>query len=398
MPTGGALPKIVRMPAAPRLFAARRRAPRVRVVSAWAGAALLLIAFVLLVAGAGRPQLALAVPVMALPLALFRRRPVAAALLMVLGSSLVSWAGREEWYAGNVAILTIVVADVAVGYVAAVRPRRASVTVAALALGTQVGFSFVHFTGAAAQVAGVQALAIVTTWVVGSSVRQRGQYAAARRNEAEARAVQAERLRIARELHDMIAHSIGVIAIQAGVGRRVIDTQPAEARNALTAIEDTSRDTLAALRRMLGTLRRTDPGSQPAPLDPAPGLADLDDLVARTRDAGVRVDLRRQGDPRPLPPDVDLSAYRIIQEAVTNVIRHAGTQRCDVLVDQRPDELTVEITDDGRSAGGAGQGYGIVGMRERVGLLGGEFAAGPQPGGGFRVAARIPVPATGEAA
>jgi signal transduction histidine kinase len=186
----------------------------------------------------------------------------------------------------------------------------------------------------------------------------------------------------------MIAHSIGVIAIQAGVGSRVIDTQPAEARNALTAIEATSRETLAGLRRMLGVLRSSsEPGR-----DPVPGLAGLDQLAATSRNAGVRVDLQWRGQRQSIPPDVDLSAYRIIQEAVTNVIRHAGADHCKVLIDQDDRELSIEITDNGRGGVIACPGYGIVGMRERAGLLGGQLAAGPRPGGGFRVAARLPVP------
>jgi signal transduction histidine kinase len=189
----------------------------------------------------------------------------------------------------------------------------------------------------------------------------------------------------------MIAHSLGVIAIQAGMGRRVVAAQPEQAGRALAAIEDTGRDTLAALRRMLGTLRRAEPEPGSTPLDPAPGLADLDDLAGRTRDAGVEVLVRRDGEQRPLPPDIDLSAYRIIQEAVTNVVRHAHTGRCEVVITQRPDELSIEVTDDGK-AGVAGAGYGIAGMRERVSLLGGDFDAGPRPEGGFRVAAWLPMP------
>jgi signal transduction histidine kinase len=231
-------------------------------------------------------------------------------------------------------------------------------------------------------------LALGVAWLLGQSIRQRREYADVQRRQTAVQAVQAERLRIARELHDMIAHSIGVIAIQAGVGSRVIESQPAEARNALTVIEDTSRETLAGLRRMLGALRRAEP--DPASTEPSPGLADLDRLVLRSLDAGVRVDVRRHGDERPLPADLDLSAYRIIQEAVTNVVRHANTDECRVSLDYGEDELSLEIIDDG--AGGApGTGYGIPGMRERVSLLHGDFTAGPRPEGGFRVSARIPV-------
>lgn len=235
-------------------------------------------------------------------------------------------------------------------------------------------------------------LAVVIAWVIGLSLRQRRQYAVTQREQAEVRAVQAERLRIARELHDMIAHSIGVISVQAGMGRRVIDTQPEEARTALANIEETSRDTAAALRRMLGTLRRSDAGSGPELRDPAPGLTDLDVLVTRASQAGVHVGLRWQGEHTPLPADIDLSAYRIIQESVTNVIRHAGADRCDIVVTQHAGELTIEVTDAGRG-GQPHFGYGLSGMRERVSLLDGQFEAGPGTHGGFRIRARIPLPA-----
>ncbi len=186
----------------------------------------------------------------------------------------------------------------------------------------------------------------------------------------------------------MVAHSIGIIAIQAGMGRRVIGTQPQEAGNALAAIESTSRETLSGLRRMLGALRQ----SEGAPLDPAPGLADLDRLVTAAGDAGVRVKLRTTGRPRPLPPDLELAAYRVVQEALTNVVRHAGVPDCEVTVGHGEAELSVEVTDGGRGAAVGAEGYGIVGMRERVALLHGVFEAGPRPEGGFRVAARLPVP------
>jgi signal transduction histidine kinase len=328
---------------------------------------------------------------LSLPVGLLRRRPWPALLLMLLGLASVAVIFDSQWnsyYAANVRSVQVIGIDLAVGFIAAHRPRRTSVVAAVVALLVQLllysAFPYYSLEGAFL----VLTFAMITVWVVGQSIRQRRQYVDARRAQAEHEAVQAERLRIARELHDMIAHSIGVIAIQAGVGRRVIETQPAEARNALNAIEDTSRETLAGLRRMLGTLRESDG----VPLDPAPGLADLDKLVERTADAGIRVDVRWRGERRPLPPDIDLSAFRIVQEAVTNVVRHAGTQRCSVLIEQRDGELLVEVTDEGRG-GVEGVGYGIPGMRERVSLLHGEFSAGRRPEGGFRVAARIPVPA-----
>ncbi|WP_435884243.1 sensor histidine kinase [Streptomyces xiamenensis] len=186
----------------------------------------------------------------------------------------------------------------------------------------------------------------------------------------------------------MVAHSVGIIAFQAGMGGRVIDTRPTEARRALGAIEATSRETLSGLRRMLGTLRR------PVVLEPAPGLADLDRLAATAGAAGVRVEVRRLGEPRPLPGDIELSAFRIVQEALTNVVRHARTDRCRVTVGFGEADLSVEITDKGRGPGdGRAAGYGIVGMRERAALLGGELTAGARPGGGYRVTATLPVPA-----
>ena len=162
----------------------------------------------------------------------------------------------------------------------------------------------------------------------------------------------AERLRIARELHDIVAHSIGVIAIQAGAGRRVFDARPDEARDALAAIEATSRETLSGLRRMVTGLRRADPESGPgqAPPGPAPGLAAIERLAATTLDAGVRVDVDWHGSREPLPADIDLSAFRIIQEAVTNVVRHAGTDRCRVAIDRQDGQLSIEVTDSGRGA------------------------------------------------
>jgi signal transduction histidine kinase len=373
---------------------------RTGAVLAWTGAILFPLALftVLALPGVDDPFLQAVTVLVALllPVALARRSPLAALTLLVVGGGAVSGLAVSGGLPERAAVAVFVVlADVLVGNVAARRPRRVSIPAAVLTVLVQVALVLLFENpGDLLTIPAVMALAGVTAWVIGDSVRQRRRHAAVQREQSEARAVEAERLRIARELHDMVAHSIAVIAVQAGMGRRVIDTQPAEARNALANIEETSRDTAAALRRMLGSLRRTDAGAGPAPRDPAPGLADLDGLVARSAQAGVEVGLRRDGDPVPLPPDIDLSAYRIVQEAVTNVIRHAGVGRCDVAVQQDAGTLSIEITDDGSGGGGAGDGSrnGITGMRERVSLLGGEFDAGPRPDGGFRVSARIPLP------
>jgi signal transduction histidine kinase len=237
-------------------------------------------------------------------------------------------------------------------------------------------------------------LLTVIAWLIGNSIRQAHARAELVRAQAAAQAGMAERLRIARELHDMVAHSIGIIAIQAGSGRRVFDARPDEARDALATIEATSRETLSGLRRMVTGLRRADPGPGPGqvPLGPAPGLAGIERLAAMTLDAGVRVDVDWRGSREQLPADIDASAFRIIQEAVTNVVRHAGTSQCQVSISQQDGELSIEVTDSGRGGGLAGTGYGITGMRERAALLGGHFSAGPRPSGGFRVAARLPLP------
>jgi signal transduction histidine kinase len=218
------------------------------------------------------------------------------------------------------------------------------------------------------------------------------------REEQARRAVTEERLRIARELHDVIAHSMSVIAVQSAVGNHVIDTQPAEARQALAAIEATSRSALTEMRRLLGVLRQA--GEPRGSLTPAPGLADLGSLVSQVQDAGIKVWINVEGQRGAVPPGVDLSAYRVIQEALTNVIKHAGSTAATVTIRYRDDSVTVEIANQRPDARDVhvppprnGSGHGIIGMRERVAVFGGEFAAGPGPDGGFLVRARFPIAA-----
>jgi signal transduction histidine kinase len=256
-----------------------------------------------------------------------------------------------------------------------------------------------------ASIGGVALMAL--GWVAGENTRASRIYAgqqAERAAEKEAaataeraaqvrRALADERADIARELHDIVAHAMSLIAVRAGVARMVIDTDPAQAREALSIIETTTRQSLREMRLLVGVLR--DP-QQPQPdLSPVPGLGDLDRLVADTAAAGVTVMLSVTGVIRGLPPAADLSAYRIVQEALTNVVRHAGPSRAKVRISYRPDAVSIEVTDDGPPKGavrppvsGTGSGHGLIGMRERAALFGGELAAGPHAGG-FRVQATL---------
>jgi signal transduction histidine kinase len=240
--------------------------------------------------------------------------------------------------------------------------------------------------------------AFAAAYLFGSTMRNRrlyGEQLEARagalereRDEETRRALAEQRLRIAQELHDVVAHSMGVIAVQAGVGAHVIDSEPREAKQALEAISQTSRSTLVEIRRMLGVLRE-DHG---ASYVPAPGLADLHRLVQDVASAGLHADVRVEGTATQLPPGVDFTAYRIVQEALTNVLKHAGRATAIVIIGYEGTALRLEILDDGSGVNGLASpgGHGLVGMRERVGVYGGSFEAGPRTGGGFRVAARLP--------
>jgi signal transduction histidine kinase len=250
----------------------------------------------------------------------------------------------------------------------------------------------------------VYVLAPVSAWVLGDSMARRRVYLAAledraARAEAErdarARAAAAdERARIARELHDVIAHNLSVMVAQADGGRYVFDTAPERSRQALAEIGATGRQALSEMSYLLGVLR-TGPAA-PA-LAPAPGLAEIPRLAAQAREAGTLVTYAVEGTARPVTGGLSVAAYRIVQEALTNVRKHAGPgAAADVRVRYGPDELLVRVTDDGRGAGpGApGAGHGLTGMRERAALYGGTVRAGPGPGGGFAVTARLPLPHT----
>ncbi|RSM59867.1 sensor histidine kinase [Actinoplanes sp. ATCC 53533] len=230
-------------------------------------------------------------------------------------------------------------------------------------------------------------------WTLGRAARERRAYAERSAAQLAERAVAGERLRIARELHDIVAHSMGVIAVKAGVAHHVMDKHPEVAREALGAIETTSRSALTELRQMLGVLRAESADDAADAYAPQPGLAGLPVLAERAAATGVRVDLR-VADLGSVPEGVELSVFRIVQEALTNVVKHAAPAACEVRVGRDGATITVEVTDDGpgrrQLPDDGGPGHGLVGMRERVTLYGGTFAAGPRPGGGFRVSASLP--------
>ncbi|MEV0399348.1 sensor histidine kinase [Actinoallomurus sp. NPDC050550] len=338
----------------------------------------------------GRAELMTATVLTLIGSGLLRRRPLTALVLLLAGSVL----GTLPLSVGAIPVPQFLSVDVALWFIAATGRRRTSRTAAGLALATLAAYLAFRLLcgwiiGTSTELAVAMTAAIA--WLIGNSTHQAREHAEDMRAQAATQAVTTERLRIARELHDAVAHNIGIVALQAGAARRVIDTQPTRARDALKAVETSSRETLSGLRRMLGALRQAE--SEAAPLHDLPGLADLDRLAEATTVAGVRVDVRWRGEPRPLPPEVDLSAFRIIQEAVTNVVRHADTRSCVVSIDRREEELTVEVVDGGRGHGATpGTGYGLLGMRERVTLLHGDFSAGPLPEGGFRVTVRLPLP------
>ncbi|MGH3458121.1 sensor histidine kinase [Aeromicrobium sp.] len=210
-----------------------------------------------------------------------------------------------------------------------------------------------------------------------------------REREQQARqAVAEERARIARELHDIVAHAISVMVVQAQAGQRVLEGEQASAREALGSIETMGRQSLVEMRRLLGVLRVED---RELALGPYPRLADLDVLADRVRHAGLPVEVHVEGEPTSLPPGVDLSGYRIVQEALTNALRHAGPATAKVVVRYRPAEVEVEITDDGRgNAEDREGGHGLVGMRERAALVGGDLESGSENERGYTVRARLP--------
>jgi len=325
----------------------------------------------------------------ALSVAAGRRWPVAAyltSLLAIAGYQALGYPITSPYFFG-----------VLVTAYGAAAPRQRWRSALLALLGFPVCAVGAVLTGRADLAYGVSSLAAIA--FVAGQVASELRAAAARRDEqarrdAELRLVSEERLRIARDLHDVISHSIAMIGVQAGVAAHVMDQQPEQAREALVAIKAASRDAMRDLRGMLGVLRQVDEHDG---RDPAPSLDRLPELVDRVRGAGIAVALDVEGVARPLTPATELAAYRVVQEALTNVVRHAPGASARVHVRYAPDVLQVEVVDDGGASAAAprapvpGTGHGLAGLRERAGTLGGTLEVGPLASGGFRVVTRLPV-------
>ncbi len=365
------------------------------------------LALLLLLPGSGlvlNPVLRwLAAALLVVPVVFRRKYPVAAFAVAVSAGALQVAAGIGP-YGSDLVIVVLLYT------LAAYRPRRISVAGLMICLLGSV-LAIARY-GALLQIGLPQRIFVggimfggssLVAWVLGDSMRhRRGYYLAledrARRLEAERDAqakvaAAAERARIARELHDVIAHNVSVMVVQADGARYVLRADPDRAEAAVAAVSQTGRQALAEMRRLLGVLRS---GDQGADLAPVPGLDQLRELLDQARSAGLSVGFTLEGVPRPLPTGAELAAYRVVQESLTNTRKHGGlAAAAQVTLRYQAEALTVQVADDGLGAAAVsdGAGHGLTGMRERIAMYGGTVEAGPLPGGGYRVTARLPCPA-----
>ncbi|MFB4318849.1 sensor histidine kinase [Actinomadura sp. 21ATH] len=378
-------------PELPSFLVRRLSARRLAILDAVAAGLYTMVMSAQLSLHGGGPVEVLVLALTGPPLA-FRRRWPRAVLALVLAMSLAAFAlgmPRDAFTAAAYALYPVALA----------RPR--SRWIPTSLIGTVSGIVLVASPAAgprdpASAGAGGVLLGLALmggSWTLGRAMRERREHAAAAARRLADRAVTDERLRIARELHDVVAHSMSLIAVKAGVAVHVAEARPQEALDALHVIEDTSRGALTEMRRLLGVLRENGEGGGEADLLPVPGIAGLAELVDRAALAGVRVDLDvRVGE---LPEGMALAVHRIVQESLTNIVKHAAPATGRVVIVQDDREVRVEVTDDGPGArvlpGGAGPaGHGLIGMRERAMMYGGELTAGPRREGGFAVSARLP--------
>lgn len=348
--------------------------------------------------GNGPEQVALAL-LATLPLAWRARYPVVVVTVVNVASGLLLVVAAPHQPAFE-PFVAVIVAFYSLG--AHTPARRATLALASM---VAIGIPFAVVAGARGSESGNLLPPIVfllAAWTIGRIIHGRRlrtvelealarELEAQRDLQAEA-AVTIERGRIARELHDVVAHNVSMMVVQAGAAARVLEGEQPHVRGALAAIASTGRETVDEMRTLLGVLRANE--DEPA-LSPQPGLADLGHLVGNVRDAGLPVELRIEGSPLPLPPSLDLSAFRIVQEALTNALKHAGPARAEVTIRYQAETVELEVRDDGKgSSRDAGGGHGLIGMRERVALFGGQFEAGRDDGRGFSVRARLPLDAS----
>jgi signal transduction histidine kinase len=328
------------------------------------------------------------------PLFLRRRYPFGALAAVPLIVSIGAWIDGRLTPDSFV----IFFVGVAVSFLFAQRPWRQAVAGLAIIVGSNIVIEHFDPKGKLGDIF-FSSIFFGVVWIVGFALGQKFAEAdqakeralrAEREREERARvAVAEERARIARELHDVVGHSVSVMTVQTSGVRRLLRPDQQREREALLIVERTGREALAEMRRMVGVLRR--PEEAPA-LAPQPSLEHVERLVEQAREAGLPVELRVEGAVVELPAGVDLTAYRLVQEGLTNAMKHAGASHAEVLVHYTADAIEVTVSDDGRGVGnGDGGGHGLVGMRERVVVYGGELDAGPQPGGGYRLRARLPV-------
>ena len=333
------------------------------------------------------PSVAVAlVPVVMAAVATRRTRPAVSVTLLIAGTAAQAALGSDLPGGWSEGIATVIVVY-SIGAHQSLRRGAVLTLVAACGQALTIVLAGDSRPGNFVYAATVLAVA----WVAG-----RGRRLATERSELLAqRGVAQERARIARELHDVVAHSVSVMVVQAGAARRVLEKDPARAAEAMGSIESTGRQSLNELRRLLGMLRQAD--GEATGRVPQPSIEHVAALLDQTREAGLPVELEVEGDPRPLAAGVDLSAYRIVQEALTNTIKHAGPAQACVRLCYGADTLELVISDDGRGADceeadrNGTSGHGLVGMRERVSLFGGDLQVGNRPGGGFTVRATLPL-------
>jgi signal transduction histidine kinase len=336
------------------------------------------------------PGYAILAVLTAAPLAVRRRYPLTAFCAVVLVTLLFQ--GRVQ--SSDTAVFTFASCLIAAYSAAMYSPYRVRAIVAVFIGAVLIATR--HDTVVPDISAGYVPLLVLVAFALGANTihtwKQRVAQLQAKQEEATRQAVMRERARIARELHDVVTHNVAVMVVQAGAARKVIDAAPDQARDALLAVEAGGRAALAELRHVMGLLTMS--SDDPDSLAPQPGLDQLAMLTDRVRDAGVPVELAVTGTPGPLPTGVDLAAYRVIQESLTNAVKHAVGAHVQVSIDYGADALNVEVTDTGggpTQAVGAGDGRGLIGLRERLAVYGGTLQAGPRPTGGFRVRATIPV-------